>query len=120
MWNDKFEIPDGLYSVSGIQYQIECIIKKQGEKTDNPSVRIYVSKREKRIPFRIKTEYYLELLMPETTKLLESPKCNITKDGNIEKLPHSKITQVVLLHCNIVNNDYQHNSRLLYIFVPNK
>ena len=56
MWNDKFEIPDGLYSVSGIQYQIECIIKKQGEKTDNPSVRIYVSKREKRIPFRIKTE----------------------------------------------------------------
>ena len=58
--------------------------------------------------------------MPETTKLLESTECNINKDENIEKVPHSKITEVVLLHCNIVNNDYQHNSRVLYTFVPNK
>ena len=58
--------------------------------------------------------------MPETTKLLESTKCNITKDKNIENVPHLKITEVMLLHCNIVNNDYQINSRVLYRFVPNK
>ena len=44
------------------------MLKKYGEKTDNPSVRIYVNKIENRITFIIKTRYYLELLMPETKK----------------------------------------------------
>ena len=58
--------------------------------------------------------------MLETMKLLESTKSKITKDKNGEIVLHSKITEVVLIHFNIINNDYQEDSRVLYIFVPNK
>ena len=53
-------------------------------------------------------------------KLLGSTKNKITKDKSGENVPHLEITEVVLLHCNIVNNDYQQDSRILYTFVPNK
>ena len=53
-------------------------------------------------------------------KLLGSTENKITKDKNGENVPHLEITEVVLVHCNIVNNDYQQDSRVLYIFVPNK
>ena len=53
-------------------------------------------------------------------KLLESTKNKITKDKNGENVPHLEITEVVLVHCNIVNNDYQQDSRVLYTFIPNK
>ena len=53
-------------------------------------------------------------------KLLGSTKSKITKDENGENLPHSEITEVILVHCNIVNNDYQHDLQVLYTFVPNK
>ena len=59
--------------------------------------------------------------MPETMKLLGSTKSKITKDDeNGEKVPNLEITEVVLIHCNIVNNEYQQASRVLYTFVPNK
>ena len=64
--------------------------------------------------------YSLELLTPETMKLLGSTKNKTTKDKNGENVPHLEITEVVLVHCNIVNNDYQQDSRVLYTFVPNK
>ena len=53
-------------------------------------------------------------------KLLGSIKNKITKDKNGENVPHLEITEVVLVHCNIVNNDYQQDSRVLHTFVPNK
>ena len=53
-------------------------------------------------------------------KLIGSTKNKITKDKNGENVPHLEITEVVLVHCNMVNNDYQHDSRVLYTFVPNK
>ena len=53
-------------------------------------------------------------------KLLGSTKNKITKDKNGENVPHLEITEVVLVHCNIVNNDYQEDSRVLCTFVPNK
>ena len=53
-------------------------------------------------------------------KLLGSIKNKITKDKNGENLPHLEITEVALVHCNIVNTDYQQDSRVLYTFVPNK
>ena len=53
-------------------------------------------------------------------KLLEHNKSKITKDENGKYVPHLEITEVVLLHCNIANNNYQHDSRVLYTFVPNK
>ena len=53
-------------------------------------------------------------------KLLGSTKNKITKDKNSENVPHLEITEVVLVHCNVVNNDYQQDSRVLYTFVLNK
>ena len=53
-------------------------------------------------------------------KLLGSTKNKITKDKNGENVPHLEITEVVLVHCNMVNNDYQHDSRALHTFVPNE
>ena len=52
--------------------------------------------------------------------LLGSTKNKITKDKNGENVPHLEITEVVLVYCNMVNNDYQQDSRVLYTFVPNK
>ena len=62
----------------------------------------------------------LELLTNETMKLLGSTENKTTKDKNGENVLHLEITEVVLVHCNIVNNDYQEDSRVLYMFVPNK
>ena len=53
-------------------------------------------------------------------KLLGSTKSKITKDKNGENVPHLGISEVLLVHCNIVNNDYQQGSRVLYTFVPNE
>ena len=119
-WNEAFELPDGSYSVSDIRDYFEYIIKKHGTVTGNPSMMIYVDKIENRITFKIETEYYLKLLTPETLKLLGSTKNKITKDENVENVAHLKINEVVLVHCNIINNDYQQDSRVLYTFLPNK
>ena len=119
-WNDKFELPDRSHSVSNIQDYFEYILKKHGENTDNLLIKIYVSKIENRITFKIKNGCSLELLTPETMKLLGSTENKITKDKNGENVPHVEITEVVLVHCNIINNDYQQDSRVLYTFVPNK
>ena len=53
-------------------------------------------------------------------ELLETIENNITKDENGENVPHLETTKVVLVHCNMVNNDYHQVSRVLYTFVPNK
>ena len=116
-------LPDGSYSVSDIQDYFEYILKKHGEKInkDNkPSVKIYINKIENRIIFKIKNGYRLELLTKGTMKLLGSAKNKITKDKNGENMPHLEIAEVVLVHCNMANNDYQQDSRILYTFVPNK
>ena len=119
-WNEEFQLPDESYYLSDIQDYFEYIFKKYGEKTDNPSIRIYVNKMENRIPFKIKIGYYLELLTPETMKLLESTKSKITKDENGENVPHLEINEIVLVHWNIVNNNYLHDSRVLYTFLSNE
>ena len=71
-WSEEFELPDGSYLVSDIQDYFEYILKKHSESVDNPSIRIYVNKIENRITIKIKNGYYLELLTPETIKLLGS------------------------------------------------
>ena len=118
-WNEKLELPDGSYSVSDIQYYFEYILKKQGEDIDKPLGQLYVNKIENRVTFKIKNWYSLEILTPETIKLLGSTENKITQDKNGENVPHLEITEVVLVHCNIVSNDYQQDSRVLYMFVPN-
>ena len=80
---------------------------------------MYINRIENRITFKIKSGYYLELLTPETMKLLGSTESKISdkNDGNV---PHLEIVELVLVHCSLVNNDYQQDSRILYTFVPNK
>ena len=94
--------------------------KKHETVTDNPSIIIYVNKTESRITFNIKTEYYLELLMPKTIKLLGSTKSKINENKNGQNMSHLEITEVILVHCNIFNNDYHQDSRVLHTFIPNK
>ena len=75
---------------------------------------------ENRITFKIKDGHSLELLIQETVKLLGSTKSKINKDKNGENVLHLEIKEVVLVHCNLVNNDYLQDSRVLYTFVPDK
>ena len=108
-----------MYSVLDIQDYFGYILNKHGEKTDNSSIRIHVNKIENIITSKIKTGYYLELLTSETMELLESTKCKISKDKNGENVPHLEITEVVLVHSNIVNNDYKKDSRVQLLFPKN-
>ena len=103
--DDKFQLPNELYSVSDIQDYLESILEKHGEDIDEASVQIYVNKTENKITFEVREGYSFELLTPETMKLLESTKNKITKDKNGENVPHLEIAEVVLIHCGIVNND---------------
>ena len=119
-WNEEFELPDGSYSVSDIQDYFEYILKKHSESVDNPPIRIYVNRTKNRIKFKIKSGYYLELLTTETMKLLRRTESKIAKDKNSEDVSHLEVVKLVLVHCNLVNNDYQQDSRILYTFVRNK
>ena len=119
-WSKEFELPDGSYSVSDIQDYFEYILKKHSESVDNRSIRMYINRIENRITFKIKNGYYFELLTPETMKLLGSTESKITKEKNGENVPHLEVVELVLVHCNFVNNDYQQDSRILFTFVPNK
>ena len=110
-------MPDGSCSVSNIPDYFEYILKKHRENIGKPSVKIYL---ENRITFKTKNGCSLELLKPETMKLLGSTENKIAKCKNGEDVLHLGITEVVLVLCNIVNNDYQEDSRVLHTFVPNK
>ena len=102
---DEFELPNGSCSLSDIQDYCENILRKK-ENIDNFSIKIYVNKVDNRVTFKIKTGYQVKLLTRETMKLLGSTKNKITNDKNGENVTHLEITELVLVHCNIVNNDY--------------
>ena len=83
-------------------------------------MQIYTNRIENRIIFKIETGYKLELLSPDTMKLLESTKKYVDQDKNGEDVPKLESIEVVLEHCNLVNNNYQQVSEVLLTFVPNK
>ena len=78
-WNDEFDLPDGFYSISDIQDYFEFIIKKHETLAGIPPIQIYPNKIKNRIVFKINTGYKLELLSPETMKLLGSTKKKLIK-----------------------------------------
>ena len=119
-WNDEFDLPDGSCSTADIQDYFEFIIKKHETLAENPPVQIYPNKIKNRIVFKVKTGYKLELLSPETMKLLGSTKKDVDQDKDGEDVPKLESVEVVLVHCNLVKNDYQHTSNILFSFVPNK
>ena len=119
-WNDTFDLPDGSYSIEDIQDYFEFIIKKHEILTENPPVQIYPNKIKSRIVFKIKTGYKLELLSSETMKLLGSTKKDVDQDKDGKDVPKLESVEVVLVHCNLVNNNYQQTSKVWFTFVPNK
>ena len=120
-WSQKFDLPDGSYSIPAIQDYFEYIIKKHETSADTAPILIYANNVTNRIVFQIKTGYKLELLSKETIrKLLGSTSNTIDKDKNSANVPRLENVKVVLVHCNLVNNSYQQHSRVLFTFVPNK
>ena len=119
-WNETFDLPDGPYNISEIQNYIEYIIKKHETIGENAPILIYANTINNRILFKIKIVYKLELLSKETMKLLASTKDIIDSDKNSENVPRLANVEVVLVHCNLVNNSYQQVLRVLFIFVPTK
>ena len=115
-----FDLLDNSYSIANIQDYFEIIIKKNETLTENPTVQIYPNKTKNRIVFNTKTGYKLELLSPETMKLLGSTKKDLDQDKDGEDVPKLESVEVVLVHCNLVNNNYQQASKVLFTFVPNK
>ena len=88
--------------------------------TNNLPIRIYVNKIENRITSKIQLRYYIELLTHEAMKLLGSTKSKLIKITNGKDVPPLEITEVVLAHFNIINDDYQHDSGVLYRFISNE
>ena len=119
-WNETFDLPDGSYNISEIQDYIEYIIKKHETIGENAPILIYANTINNRIVFKIKSGYKLELLSKETMNLLESTKDTIDVDKNSDNVPKLENVEVVLVHCNLVNNAYQQHSRVLFTFVPTK
>ena len=117
-WDQDFELSDETYSISNIQDYFEYIIKKHETLADKPLIQIYIDKIQNRVKFQIISGYYLQLLTPETMKILGNTEEKISKDKNSENVPRLKIIRVVLNHCNITNNQYYHGSKGLPIFVP--
>ena len=120
-WNDEFDLSDGSYSISDIQDYFERIIKgKHKTVADNLPIQIYINKIKNSVVFKIKTSYKIELLSKETRRLLGSTEKVITKDTNAENVPKLEIVDVILMHCNVVNNSYEKTSKVLFTFVPDK
>ena len=118
-WNHTFDLPDGFYFIAYIQDYFEFIIKKHETFTENPPIQIYPNKIRIRIVFKIKTGCKLELLPPETTKLLGSTKKDVGSDKNSENVRKLESVEVVLAHSNSVKNDFQHQKFYLVLFTIN-
>ena len=119
-WNETFDLPDGSYNITEIQDFIEYIIKKHEAIGENAPILIYANTLNNRIVFKINSGYKLELLSKETIKLLGSTSSIIGSDKNSENVPKLENVEVVLVHCNLVNNSYQQHSGVLFTFVPTK
>ena len=103
-----------------MQNYFEFIIKKHETLTEKPPAKIYPNKMKNRIVFRLNTGCKLELFCLETIKLLKSTKKDVDLDKNGEDVPKLESVEVVLVHYNLVENNYQQASKLLFTFVPNK
>ena len=113
-------MPDGSYSITALQNYFEYIIKKHETIADVSPVLIYVNEINNRIVFKIKSGYKLELLSKETMRLLGISTNTIDSDKNCDLVPKLESADLVLVHCNVVNNSYQQASKVLFTFVPNK
>ena len=98
-----------IFSISSRSMK-HCLINHQSK---------YISTKFNRVTFKIKTGNYLEILAPETMKILGSTKIKITKDKNGENVSQLELTEVILVNCNIFNNQYQQDSKVLRTVITN-
>ena len=120
--SEDVTIPDGSYEISQIQNCfLDEVIKKHKsnvKSNEQSPILIYVSRILNRVSIRIKTGYKLELLTNETMRLLgDGPIIDTTK--NSENVPKLEIVRNVLVFCNLVENAYLQDSKLLFSFVSN-
>ena len=113
-------MPDGFYSVPDIQDYIKYIIKKHEILPTNPPIHICINKINNGLVFKIKDGCKLELQMPETMKSFGSTKKVIDKTKNGENVPSLDVVEIVLVQCNLVDNQCQQKPEVLYPFMPNK
>ena len=113
-------MPDGSYSVSDIKNYINYITKKYETLPTNPPIHIYINSINNRLVFEIKDCYKLELQTPEFMKLFSSTKTLTDETKNGENLPSLEVVEVVLVQLNLVDNQYQQKSEVLYTFTLNK
>ena len=119
-WNGTFDLPDGSYSISDIQDYFEFITKKHETLTENPLLQIYANKIKNRIVFDIKVGQKLEFLTPETIQLLGGTIKDADKNKDAENVRKLESLELVLVHCNLVKNDYRHTSKVLFTLAPDK
>ena len=120
-WSETFDLPDGSYEISDIQdYFLKIINKHEKIGTNEESaILMYTNDVGNRLNFKIKTGYKLELLTKETQRLLGDGPL-IDKGKNSKNVPQLDQVEYVLLHCNLLENEYLQNSQLLYELVPDK
>ena len=107
---------DGSYSISDNHNYFEYNIMKHKKLTDKPLVEMHINGIHNNVTLNFKFEFYLELLMSETLKLLGNAIENLTKEIKCDNLPHIEKHEGVFSQCNIVNNKC--NFWLLSIFNP--
>ena len=113
-------MPDGSYPILDVQDYFGYIIKKLETMANNPPVQIYVNNIKNRIVFKIKIGYKLELLSSKTMRLLGSTKKDVDQDKYGEDVPKLPSVEVLLVHCNLINNDYEESSKVLFTSVESK
>ena len=106
--------------MSDIQEYIEYIIKNHETLNTIPPIHVYISRMNKRLEFKIKDGYKLELQTPETMKLFGSIKRLIDKTKSGENVTCLEVVEVVSVQCNLLDNQYQQMSGVLYTFTPSK
>ena len=99
---------------------IECILKEHETLSTNLPIRIYINRINNRLVFKIKDEYKLELQTPETMKPFGSTKKLIDETKNGKNVPILKVVEVDLVQRNLLDNQYQQKSGVLYTFMANK
>ena len=109
-------LSDWSYSVSDIQGYIEYIIKK----ATNYPIHIHINRDNNGVVFKVTDGYKLELKLPETMTLLVARRKLIDKTKNGKNVPSFEVVEVVLVQCNLIDNQYQQKSEILFTFMPNK
>ena len=115
-------MPDASYTLGRMQRYFEYIIKKHETLTgdDKAPIQMLPNEGTNRIHFRIKQVYSIEFMSPEVMKFLGSAERKISENKDCENVPQVEITEFILVHCSLVNNEFQRESKILHTFVPNK